>query len=160
MGHPILEFLIGQSSRSQADPYCPLCGNPFTFVDATFWIYGQDQVHTIPLPFCSTCESEVPTGKDSPVSTTAFEAFEASGWKLAYMAALFETDKRKINCLIETAELAVVLRARELFGADGDHSREKVALDAALLSLHALRIVTETNTSSVRRILAANDLAA
>jgi hypothetical protein len=48
----------------------------------------------------------------------------------------------------------------ELFGAEGDHSREKAALDAALLGLHSLRGVTEGNNSSVRRIMAANDLAA
>ena len=94
------------------------------------------------------------------MSTPAWQAFSASGWKQAYIAALFETDKRKINSLIVAAETAVVLRARELFGAEGDHSREMAALEAALLGLHSLRGVTGANNSSVHRIMAANDLAA
>ena len=94
------------------------------------------------------------------MSTTALQAFDASAWKQAYSAALFETDKSAINSLIVAAEVAIALRARELFGAEGDHSREKAALDAALLGLHSLRGVTEGNNSSVRRIMAANDLAA
>jgi hypothetical protein len=49
---------------------------------------------------------------------------------------------------------------RELFGTEGDHSRETAALEAALLGLHSLRGVTEANNSPVRRIMAANDLAA
>jgi hypothetical protein len=160
VGRPILEFLIAQSNRFQGDPYCPVCGNSFTFVDATFWIYAEDEGYTLPLPFCSACESEIFTKKDSRMSTTARQAFDASGWKLAYMAALFETDKRKMNSLIADAEMAVVSRARELFGAEGDHRREKAALDAALLGLHALRGVAEGNPSSVHRIMPGNDLAA
>jgi len=57
------------------------------------------------------------------MSTTALQAFDASAWKQAYSAALFETDKSKINSLIVAAEVAIALRARELFGAEGDHSR-------------------------------------
>jgi len=94
------------------------------------------------------------------MSTTALQAFNASGWKQAYITALFETDEGKINSLIVAAEMAVVTRARELFGVEGDHDREKAALDAALLALHALRRVTKANKSSVRRIMAGNDLAA
>ena len=94
------------------------------------------------------------------MSTTALQAFNASGWKQAYIAALFETDKRKINGLIVAAEMAVVSRARELFRAEGDHSQEMEALDAALVGLRSLRGVTQANNSPVRRIMAANDLAA
>ena len=94
------------------------------------------------------------------MSATALQTFDASEWKLAYLAALFETDERKINSLILVAEAAVVLRARELFGAEGDHRREQAALDAALLALHSLRGVAEANKPSVYRITAANDLAA
>lgn len=94
------------------------------------------------------------------MSTTALQAFDASAWKQAYIAALFETDKGKISSLIVAAEVAIALRARELFAAQGDHSREKAALDAALLGLHSLRCVTEGTYSPVRRIVAANDLAA
>lgn len=94
------------------------------------------------------------------MSTTALQTFDATEWEQAYIAALFETDKRKINRLIMAAEMAIALRARELFGAEGDQSREKAALDAALSGLHSLRGVTDGNNSSVRRIMAANDLAA
>lgn len=160
MGHPILEFLVAQSNQFQRERCCPRCGNSFIFVDATFWVYGEDEGCTVPLPFCSACKTETRTRKDSPMSTPTLQAFNASGWKQAYIAALFETDKRKINSLIATAETAVVLRARELFGAEGDHRQEKAALDAALLGLHSLRGVTEANDSPVRRIMAANDLAA
>jgi len=49
------------------------------------------------------------------MSTTALPAFDASAWKQAYIAALFETDKSKVNGLIVAAEVAIGLRARELF---------------------------------------------
>jgi len=88
------------------------------------------------------------------MSTSALQAFNASGWKQAYIAALFETDKRKINTLSVAAEMAIVLRARELFGTEGDHSRETAALEAALLGLHSLRGVTAANNSPVRRVMA------
>lgn len=94
------------------------------------------------------------------MSTTALQAFSASEWKQAYIAALFETERGKINSLIAAAEMAVALRARELFGAEGDHHQEWAALDAALVGLHSLRGANEANNSSVRRIMAANDLAA
>jgi len=160
VGRPILEFLLAQANRFHGDPYCPTCDHPFTFIDATFWIYEDDEACTIPLPFCLACESGTLTSKDLLMSNTALQAFDSTGWKQAYIAALFETDKRKISCLIAAAEMAVALRARELFGAEGDHSREKAALDTALLGLHSLRDVTEGNNSSVRRIMAANELAA
>lgn len=92
--------------------------------------------------------------------TTGLQAYNASGWKQAYISALFETDKRKTKRLIEAAEMAIVLRARELFGAEGDHSQEKAALDAALLGLHSLRGVTEAKKFVSSRIMTANDLAA
>jgi hypothetical protein len=88
------------------------------------------------------------------------QGFNASEWKQAYMTTLFETDKRKVDSLIVAAEMAIVLRARELFGAEGDHSREKAALDAALLGLHSLRGVTGADNSAARWIVAANDQAA
>lgn len=94
------------------------------------------------------------------MSTTTLQAYNASGWKQAYITALFETDKSKLNSLVVAAEMAVVLRARELFGAEGDHSQEMAALDTALLGLHSLRGVNQADKSSDRRIMAANDLAA
>jgi hypothetical protein len=73
------------------------------------------------------------------------------------MAALFETDKNKQNSRILFAQMAVVKRMRELFGAEGDNDQEKLALDAALYELHG---VTESNKSSIGQIVAANDRAA
>jgi hypothetical protein len=44
---------------------------------------------------------------------------------------------------IADAELALVLRARELFHADEDHIEEEQALDEAMYALHALRSALE-----------------
>ena len=60
-------------------------------------------------------------------------------WRELYRAALFETDKSKLSVRIADAELALVLRARELFHADEDHIEEEQALDDAMYALHALR---------------------
>ena len=78
MGRSILEFLMAQSNRFQREPCCPRCGNSFIFIDATFWVDGQDEASTIPLPVCLNCESETPAKKDLPMSTTALQAFSAS----------------------------------------------------------------------------------
>ena len=42
------------------------------------------------------------------MSTPAWRAFSASGWKQAYITALFETDKRKLT-------VSSWLRRRQLF---------------------------------------------
>jgi hypothetical protein len=53
--------------------------------------------------------------------------------------ALFETDKSKLLQQIIEAEMALVLRARELFHAEGDHIEEEEALHDAMYALRALR---------------------
>jgi hypothetical protein len=59
-------------------------------------------------------------------------------WRELYKAALYEVDQNKLPGRIAQAEKAVVLRARELFQATGDHSEETEALDDVMYALHAL----------------------
>jgi hypothetical protein len=157
MGDPIHEFLLAQSGQFQRDRSCPLCGHSFTFINATFWRLGQDEAWMVPLPICLNCQSELRTRKDRPLKIASSTPFDATAWKQAYIAALFETDKNKQNSRILFAQMAVVKRMRELFGAEGDNDQEKLALDAALYELHG---VTESNKSSIGQIVAANDRAA
>lgn len=60
-------------------------------------------------------------------------------WKDLYVAALLEGNESRIPRLIADAELAIVGRARELFGLAGDHIQEEEALDDAMYALHALK---------------------
>ena len=62
-----------------------------------------------------------------------------ANWKDLYVAALLEAEVARIPSLIETAERAIVSRARELFSAPGDNIQEEEALDDALYALHALK---------------------
>lgn len=176
MAQQILEYLVSQSNRFQREPYCPRCGKSFVFADVTFWIDGEDEGCPISLPVGCACDSQAnpqsapPPANDLAASTPALQdfnasqfnasQFNASQWKQAYLAALFESDKQKVNCLITLAETAIVLRSRELFAVEGDPSGEKAALDAALLGLHSLRGVSGANNSPVCQVRAANDLAA
>jgi hypothetical protein len=60
-------------------------------------------------------------------------------WRNLYLTALMEADKGKTAARITDAEQAILLRARELFKAPGDHIQEEEALDDALYALHALK---------------------
>jgi 2-keto-3-deoxy-galactonokinase len=60
-------------------------------------------------------------------------------WRELYTAALFETDKDRIQIRIADAERAIVARARELFAAGTDTIEEDQALDDALYALRALQ---------------------
>jgi hypothetical protein len=60
-------------------------------------------------------------------------------WKQFYRAALFESDRERIPRLIDQAEKAIVVRARELFQAFGDNAEEQEALEDAPYALHAFR---------------------
>jgi hypothetical protein len=72
----------------------------------------------------------MPTGFPvSPVSKS---------WKEFYRAALFETDKSTVSERIAQAELALSLRARELFHTDKEFFQERQAVDAATHGLQAL----------------------
>ena len=60
-------------------------------------------------------------------------------WRELYRAALFEPNPEKIQEQIARAEWAIVLRARMLFGEDGDHIQEEQDLDDAQYALQALK---------------------
>jgi hypothetical protein len=60
-------------------------------------------------------------------------------WRDLYLTALMEADRRKTTARIAEAERAILMRARELSTASGDHIQEEEALDDALYALHALK---------------------
>jgi hypothetical protein len=57
---------------------------------------------------------------------------------------------------IAEAERALVLRARELFGADGDNVEEEEALEDAIHPLHALRSAWQHRDAWQDRLKAAS----
>lgn len=63
----------------------------------------------------------------------------AQNWHELYRAALFESDKEKLQSRIDDAERALAGRARELFKICGEHSEEGLVVDKALYGLRALR---------------------
>lgn len=60
-------------------------------------------------------------------------------WSELYTAALFETDRSRMQDRIAAAERAIVSRARELFFSGHDTIEEDQALDDALYALRALQ---------------------
>jgi hypothetical protein len=78
-------------------------------------------------------------------------AIEATGqarppsWQILYVSALMEGDREKVPVLIVEAERAIVARARELFGTQGDNVEEQESLDDALYALHALKSCLTTH---------------
>lgn len=62
-----------------------------------------------------------------------------STWKDLYHAAIHESDLNKLPERITDAEIALVLRARELFYTSDDRIGEEESLDDAMCILHALR---------------------
>jgi hypothetical protein len=73
------------------------------------------------------------------MSTVALTSSPSKYWKDLYVAALLEGNEVRIPSLIDSAERAIVERARELFRTAGDHVEEEEALDDALYALHALK---------------------
>ena len=78
-------------------------------------------------------------------------------WKELYQAVLLETDRSKLSERIAHAEWALALRARELFYSDEEHRSERLALDAAISVLQALRSTTtgSQGRKGVRRVQSA-----
>ncbi len=62
----------------------------------------------------------------------------APAWRDLYVAAVLEPNNECLAERIAKAKQALVLRARELFGAAGDHIDEETAIDDTLQALHAL----------------------
>ena len=60
-------------------------------------------------------------------------------WHVLYQAALFETDRSKVQERIAAAERAILVRIKELFVVTNDHIEEDQVLDDALYALRALR---------------------
>ncbi len=69
-------------------------------------------------------------------------------WRDFYKAALFEPDPTRVPEHITRAESAIVERARQLFGQQGDHIEEELALDDALYALQALRNCLQSRSSA------------
>jgi hypothetical protein len=63
-------------------------------------------------------------------------------WRALYVAALYEKDQGRMIARIDEAKKILVVRARELFLADGDHQQEQAAIDDALQFLHLLEKCT------------------
>jgi len=73
------------------------------------------------------------------MTTCTAQSLSAKDWKQLYVAALLEGDEEKVPSLITEAEVAIRVRARDLFHADGDNIEEEERLDDALYALHALK---------------------
>ena len=71
-------------------------------------------------------------------------------WKDLYHAAIHESDLNKLPERITDAEIALVLRARELFYTSDDRTGEEESLDDALCILHALRNSLKHRPSAIR----------
>lgn len=69
-------------------------------------------------------------------------------WRDLYKTALFEPDPARLSEHIARAESAIVERARQLFGQQGDHIEEEVALDDALYALQALRSCLQSRSNA------------
>src|SRR5207302_10831491 len=63
----------------------------------------------------------------------------AQPWKQFYRAALLVKDPERFPLLIDQAEKAIVVRARELFQASGGNGAELEALEDAVYGLHSFR---------------------
>ncbi|HUA14955.1 MAG TPA: hypothetical protein VMG31_06635 [Verrucomicrobiae bacterium] len=59
-------------------------------------------------------------------------------WRALYLAAVFETDEKRMVQRIAEARKALVTRARDLFHTAGDHLQEENAIEETLQSLHVL----------------------
>ncbi len=59
-------------------------------------------------------------------------------WRAFYLAALFETDKDRVEQRITEARKVLVIRARDLFASSGDHLQEQTAIDETLQALQTL----------------------
>ncbi|MCU1296804.1 MAG: hypothetical protein JWO91_1082 [Acidobacteriaceae bacterium] len=71
------------------------------------------------------------------MSSLRLSSPEPATWRALYKAALFEMDRAKLPERIAEAEKALVIRARELFKANGHDCEEKEALENARFALHA-----------------------
>lgn len=83
-----------------------------------------------PVPLLKTRAIGNASGHPGPHASAA--------WRALYVAAIFETDEERMMQRIAETKKALVVRARELFQATGDHLQEQSAIDEAFQYLHAL----------------------
>ena len=76
-----------------------------------------------------------PRAKGGPPRTH----YQSQPWYDAYMAALFEADRRRIEERIRAAKQLILARERQLLAARGD-ATEQDALNNALHALRALHM--------------------
>ena len=69
----------------------------------------------------------------------ATASLPVQSWRELYQGALYEMDGEKQLSRIADAERALILRAREVFGAPVEHYDEAQAIDEAMYVLQALR---------------------
>jgi hypothetical protein len=72
-----------------------------------------------------------------PKSAPHVALYRSQPWYDAYMAALFESDRMRLEEKIRKAEQLILFRERELLGERDDLSEHR-ALNTALHALHAL----------------------
>jgi len=79
------------------------------------------------------------SGNEPHIHAGAIEAlYKSQSWYEAYMAALFEADRRQIGESIRRAEFLILNRERELLSGPSDRIEQR-ALNNALHALRALR---------------------
>jgi hypothetical protein len=84
------------------------------------------------------------------MNTAVCKARDTQSWKDLYQAAILEPDLSKLPERIATAEMALTVRARELFYAAADGAEEGESLDDAMCILHALRNSLRHRPTAVR----------
>ncbi|HYA23127.1 MAG TPA: hypothetical protein VEF05_03150 [Terriglobales bacterium] len=93
----------------------------------------QSLLHFFPIWSRFASKTRLIENNGRPPGPTALPA-----WRTLYVAALFETDEKRMVQRIAEAKSALVARARELFLTSEDHLQEESAIDEAFQALHAL----------------------
>lgn len=147
----IQNFFHAQAFQSRQESLCPRCGKAMQHLDITFWLYETDSRCNMQLPVCS-CETREPEAKDCILNSEVATSPISTHWKELYKAVLLEEDKSKLLGRIAQAQLALNLRARELFHAEGEEVEERRAVDAAIHALQALRGTCGESRKGARRL--------
>jgi hypothetical protein len=138
-----------RSQRPQCENFCPLCGKMMEKLEPTFWLYAKDSECNLQSRVC-VCELELPSAEEWTMNGAIANSPIGKGWRELYMAALYENDKSRLLERIFDAEIALVLRARELFHATDEQFEERQAIETALDDLQALRSTINQTTKHRR----------
>jgi len=79
------------------------------------------------------------------------KGLHTQSWKELYQIAMCESDMNKLPERIADAEIALVMRARELFYSYEDRFEEEESLDDAMCVLDALRGSLKRRPSAIQR---------